>query len=59
MEQDKGAAGLSDMNNPFSDDLRAAAAASAVARGDRNPFDSPPSVEQSKLLTDRRGGFPE
>ena len=38
----------SDFNNPFLDDLRAAAAASAVARGDKNPFDLPAQAEDSK-----------
>ena len=38
----------SDFNNPFLDDLRAAAAASAVARGDKNPFDLPGQAEDSK-----------
>ena len=39
----------SDKHNPFIDDLRAAAAASAVAMGDKNPFEIPSPVEQSKL----------
>ena len=49
------AASPSDFNNPFLDDLRAAAAASAVARGDSNPFDV--QVEESKFSVCGTRGF--
>ncbi|XP_028400515.1 rabankyrin-5-like isoform X2 [Dendronephthya gigantea] len=55
VEPDKRPESPSDVNNPFLDDLRAAAAASAVARGDSNPFDSPPLVEQKNKEHSEKG----
>jgi hypothetical protein len=49
MESDERLVSPPDLKNPFFDDLRAAAAASAVARGDANPFDPPAQAEESKL----------
>ncbi|XP_046839530.1 rabankyrin-5-like isoform X2 [Xenia sp. Carnegie-2017] len=39
----------SDLSNPFIDDIRAASAATAVARGDKNPFEMTSTDEQKAI----------